>query len=436
MTFLKKIDNYLLRHYPALWVTRLHSFLPIGLLLLVVIYITNISLVWNPKEDLPIFEASIFFMLVPVLVYLVYWFIFQSRYNVLKSGGKNSIVAEYGAFFAYVLVFFVAYLFILIIPISNNQRVKRNVSELEIRQDYEKLNLGNALVNEQYNIIQLDNGTYEVRNEEYSYYWKYNFFDEKNAIEILTERQVLNRIENYIIAHNKYTTSTIDITPQRILADINNVYSSADYAGYNHLDPEVYYESDWNVETKVHAILRMYNEGWFSGDFGLWFWKISLGFIGMLALLVWMFKQMTLRYFVIGFISLCLTPLLVGLVALLLFDVLYFRGIGGELIAIYLILFAYIFVGIFAARGYLQKTLNPTANVLTMYFNFWLPFLPLFLILSAFSHGNFYGYEIFQTVEPDFVANTVYWSCIVLLLFSILIFKPVYAKFRALPAKK
>ncbi len=395
--------------------------------LILVIFLINAAIGWNPKDDLPSSDVTVFFMTIPVIIYLVYWFIFQSRYNVLKSGGKINIINEYLSYVMYVLVFLVAYCFILAIPYSNDMRVKNAVNETEFRSDVENLNLGNSLVCNQYDVTALDNGLFKVRNTEFGNYWNSSFYDFEDINETISRREALNRIENFIASHSKYSKwNTISETPNEILSYIET-RSTGNY------DEGVYgYSEDWSLENKISRISRIYEYGWFQGDFQEWFWKISFAVLAYLALFVWVFKQMTLRYFIFCIISLALTPLVIGLIGTLLFEAMDLRGIEGEATVSYLILIAYVAVAVLALIGFSAKRLNPTYYVLTMYLNVWLPVLPLLIYFCIYASNKWYAiYNHKQDIE-----DTIYWSCMVVGLASIAVFKPIYAKYRSLPTAK
>lgn len=438
MKFFKKIDDYLLRYYPSIWVTRVHYFLPIGLGLIALIYLLNIAIGWNPKDDMPNSFTPILTMIIPVLVYLIYWFIFQSRYNVAKSGGKISYGGDYLNFFLYTTVFAVAYLFILVIPFSNTHKMAMSVSRNEVLIDIDNLNKGNGLFNYSNDFEVLPNGMYKFFNQtmiyENDYYYSYGDNSE-NAITI-TKQQALIRLENYIYSYNKYVKDEILESPQSILAELienNGYYTNNNYYSYD--------SNTWEVKQKVKSIKSWYKHTQYSAWSYPWFWKISIAILFWLALMVWIFKQMNLRHYIFGFIALCLTPLLAGLLGALTYAAFYSYGNSNEveLIILTLVLVAYIVIGIAFIRGYLQSKLNQTAYVLSMYFHFWLPVLPLFLFGLFYTWKRTTGYYDYQYsnelmgVKPE---NFIYWACIVLGIASIAFLKPVYAKFRSLPMRK
>lgn len=443
MKLLKKIDDYLLHFYPSVWITRLHYFLPIGLGLILLIFGINVGVGWNPKEEIPNAEWPIFLMVIPVLIYLVYWFIFQSRYNVEKSGGKMSYGASYLNFFLYALVFTVAYFFILVIPYSNDQKMVNAVSFDEVKEDIVHLNEGNSIVNFEGDCEDLGNGRYRISPSQFVYiYSGFDYlafsYEEEDGI-ILTRRQVLQRIENYVASFNKYTRSQILDRPEEILDKrLHGDYYDSDYASYDYY---TYGDSNYEISRKVSRIYGLYMANYSNIWVEPWFWKISFAFIGWLALLVWIFKAMNLRHFVFGFISICLTPILAAIVLAILFGLFYGYSSGDSAgkIAFQLAILLYVVVAVVFIRGYLQNKLNQTAYVLAMYFQFWIPILPLFVfglvIMSRnYNYNAFYPKrEVFFNLTPE---ELVYWVCILIGVGSIAVFKPIYAKFRSLPMEK
>ncbi|MFT5821972.1 MAG: hypothetical protein ACI8ZM_003228, partial [Crocinitomix sp.] len=306
----------------------------------------------------------------------------------------------------------------------------------EVGQDIEYLNEGNSLVNEEGNFDVMDNNTFRITESNFVYdYYYYDDYSEYGNVEeqlTLTKRQVLERIDNYVAAYNKYTYNTITRSAEMILEDrINNDVPYDDY--YN------YYDGSWSVSSKVSRIRRLHTgTGYMLWD-EPWFWKISFAFIGWLALLVWIFKQMNLRHFVFGFISLCLTPLVGGILGAIIWGIFYssYRSNRIEDLFFVFILIAYAIVAYLFIRGYRQNKLNQTAYVMSMYFNFWIPLLPLFVYLAIISYNrsNYYGHYRDKVLGYN-AEEVVYILCIILGLASIALFKPVYAKFRSLPMRK
>ena len=441
MNFFKKIDNYLLHYYPSLWVTRVHYFLPIGLGLVLLIYLVNMAIGWSPKEAVSNAEWPIFIMIIPVLIYLVYWFIFQSRYNVVKSGGKMSYGSEYLNFFLYALVFTVAYFFILVVPFSNDQKIKNAISYEELIKDIKALNEGNSIVNQEGAFEPHGSDKFEMWESEfvYDYYLDKVETEYDEGVIILTRREALERIENYVKTYNKYVYNGISDSPAVILAD--RIAGAQDYDDYDYYDYG-YYDTQWEVQSKIDHILDLYQHR-YSIWSEPWFWKISFAFIGWLALLVWIFKQMNLRHFVFGFISICLTPLLVAIIGAVLFGLIFSYGSDDAAVkvALYLVLIAYFIVGLLFIRGYLQNKLNQSAYVMSMFFNFWIPLFPLFIYGLIMVNRRYDYYSYYNGYEDRIylgltLEELLYWICVFIGIASIAAFKPIYTKFRSLPLQK
>jgi len=442
MKLFKKLDNYLLHYYPTIWITRIHSFIPIGLGIALLLFIINASIGWNPKDDMPNNEVPIILMIIPVLIYLVYWFVFQSRYNVAKSGGRMPLSFEYLNFLSYILVFLTALLIICAIPISNYQKVRNAIDEQSFRTDLEKLNEGNPLVFNSGGVTLNQNGSLSYypagfTYQAYDYAYDYELTPEygsQGSITV-TQKQAQQIIGNFIKAYNKYSRSEITRSSAEILADImdgdgymddlfGGSYNAELEYDYNY---DYAYDNSWEVQYKLSRIEEGFESGWYGEYSEPWFWKIAIGLIAFLSMIVWTFKQMKLRQFVFGFISLCLTPLLAGIVAIIIFEILRIRHDEEETIAA-IALLVYLLLAIIVIRAFRSPTLHNTGYVMTMYLQFFLPLIPLFIWLY-FLDDNYWGFY-----EESFL-DFIYWSGWVVGLTSIAAFKPLYAKFRSLPSK-
>jgi hypothetical protein len=432
VNILRKIDNYLLHNLPSLWITRVHYFLTLGLLIFASLFFGNLLLGWNLKDDVPESETSIILLIIPVLIYLVYWFIFQSRYNVSKSGGRMTLGKEYLNYFLYMMVFFMAFFIILAIPLSTELKIKNSISKEELKRDIANLNRGNNIVNSTGQFYQINDNLFEMQEVEFfdPFFYDYNdmyFSDldvEENPLRKYTREELLAIIQVYITTFNEYTYDMVTASPENILKD--RINGTTEYS---------YYGNDlWTVNSKLTTIARAKDRSiFFNRDFNEWFWKTILAIIAWLSLLVWIFKQMNLRHFVFGFIAICLTPILIGIVGLILFEIFRFQGDEGGIIALTMVLITYFIVGLVVMKGYVAERLNNWSYVLTMYLHFFIPLIPLFFFLLILLSVD---YDYWNRSQENLIFNIVYWISFFVGLISIAVFKPIYEKFRALPAKK
>lgn len=435
MKLFKKLDNYLLHHYPSIWITRIHSFLPIGIGIAGFLYLITLTIGWNPKDEMPQDLIPIVLMIIPVLIYLVYWFVFQSRYNIAKSGVNMPISFEYLNFFSYLLVFFMAFLIISAIPLANYQKVKNAVNEDELVADIKNLNAGNALVNGGSEIVYNPDGsiTYYPSDFVYPDYYKIYNYDYSYTNEMydpvsettISRNKAEQLVSAYLKSYNKYTHHEINKSASQIL--IENESGNYQYDDYDY-DYYSGYESSWEVQNKLSQIQARMYYGWYSEYSEPWFWKISVGILAFMSILVWVFKQMKLRQFVFGFIAICLTPLFIAIAGVIIFEVMQLRYNEEEFIA-GIVLFFYLLFAFLSVRGFKQGTLNNLGYIMTMYLQFFLPLLPIFLWLFFIGEGRYY----YDTEENLF--NMFYWSGWFIGLAGIFLFKPMYTKFRSLPSK-
>lgn len=437
MKLYKKIDAYLLHYYPTIWITRLHVFLPIGLILFVVLFSVTAAIPWDPRQAMPDSVVPYVLMIIPVLIYLIYWFVFQSRYNVAKSGGNMPLHHEYLNFFLYFIVFLTAFLLISAIPLGNYQRVKNAVDPEILRQDIEKLNRGNTFFNNSYSVEFHESNSVSYIPSNFcfmNYLYEGEYYDiYPQSEEIFISRtEAENIIKDFIEAYNKYTQSPITKTSGVILSEIEQGNSdpfgttySFDYYDYN------YYDGTYEVQYKLSEFDDcLHNGKWFNEYQEAWFWKIFLAIFAFGALLIWIFKQMKLWQFVFGIIAIVLTPLFVAIIGVILFELLQIRSQEEEIVS-GLVLFFYLLFGIISIVGYRSEKLNNPAYVITMYLHFFLPLLPLFLWLYFGYKRSYYYY---YSDNSERTIDLIYYSSWLVGLVSIVLFKPVYSKFRSLPS--
>ncbi len=398
-------------------------------------YLITLTIGWQPNEELPDNIIPIVLMIIPVLIYLVYWFVFQSRYNIAKSGVSMPLSFEFLNFFSYLLVFFMALLIISAIPLANYQKVKNAVNQDELMADIENLNAGNTLVNGGTEVIYNLDGSityfptdYVYADYYYAYNYEYSYTTEiyDPAVETTISRNKAEQIvSSYIKSYNKYSKSKITKSASQIL--LENESGNFQYNDYGY-DYYSGYESSWEIQNKLSEIQTRMHYGWYSEYSEPWFWKISIGVLAFMSILVWIFKQMKLRQFVFGFISICLTPLFVAIVGVIMFELIRFNMDEEEVISGTVLLFYVIFAFI-SLRGFKMGTLNNLGYVMTMYLQFFLPLLPIFLWLFFIGDDHYY----YDSEENLF--NMFYWSGWLIGLSGIFLFKPMYAKFRSLPSK-
>jgi hypothetical protein len=478
MNLFQKIDNYLLHNFPNIWVTKVHIFLPIAIIFMLIIYTFNVLLIgYDIKNPFPKAEWGVTLMIIPVLIFIVYWFVIQARYNVEKSGGKLSIPLEYMNFFLYFLMFAVSYILISFIPYTNDLKIANTANRTEIKQDIKNLNLGNTILKNS-DIIQKDDNRYKIKYTSYidSYNWQegdeltdalesgavevikkdYNnsgsergYYEErhinyedyiKNSIPrntnnlyiLATKNQVEEIVADYIFSYNKYTTNEIKATAKRITE--NKLQGDMqDYNYYNNYQNNDYNYRYWrnrvNYKVEYIARLKIKNSGAFEANYGnSEISKIILSWLLMLSLMVWIFKQIHWRDYLFGLLALVLTPVLAGIIGV--FFGVFMRA--DEEFFFTLVFVAYALAILFTVKGFVSNYKSRFSIVSTMYLHVWLPILPLFFY--------FFMYEVYYKnnyeARREFEYETLFYTSLVIGLLSIGLFKLIYKKMRLLPNHK
>ena len=415
MKLYHKINNYLLYNHPNIWVTRIHLFLPIGLIILFGILCVN-TLVFpcNLEKPLSSGDEGFWLMVIPVLIYLVYWFIFQARYNVEKSGGKLSVLQEYINYFIYFTVYSLALLLVLAIPLSNDYKVMTSISESEYRDDMDALNKGNSVVNK-LGTLTKEGNLYSYQTSNYVYdYGNYNYNNSHENIEV-NEQKLIQIINQYKIAFNKYTKEKIKTSSRQIIKENLQAYDGYAYEDYEYYDRYPYNDSP---KYKLEQIGRLKNKGFLFKD------KEAMQAFSMLialcALITWIFKQIHWKEFVFGLIAIALTPLIIGIIGLVMFSM--FR-VDDE-IGLWLVLFAYTMAIIFVIKGFTEKVKSKFTIITTIYLHFFLPLIPIFI------------YALYVNLLRNDTHDTIFSIGWIIGLLSIGVFKILYKRYRFLPSKK
>lgn len=410
MKLYQKLNNYLLRNHPNIWITRIHLFVPIGLAIFFLIFGLNSLSGYDLHSPIPDGENSIFLMIIPVLIYAVYWFVFQARYNVEKSGGKLSLFHDYINYFSYFLIFLISFLIIMVIPFSNSFKVAHSVSKVELQKDIEVLNMGHSIFNES-NIDSVSNNGYVYfRTSQYGSYRE----NRTNHYFTVKEAELESVAENYKKTYNKYADeySKIDESVNELMRfALTTEHLSVPYNGWRS-----------SVSYKIENIYSMHKNGWYDEFMTVEVFMILGGFLAMFALLVWIFKQIFWKHYVFGLVAMFLTPLFIAIVGLLFFEMFNFD----EEFAFFLVFLTYLIFAIKVIVGINSPQRNNSAIVMAMYLQLALPFLPILIIASSNSN--------FRYIEDNF--GLVYAISWIVGLLSIASFKYIYKRLSILPSKK
>ena len=141
-----------------------------------------------------------------------------------------------------------------------------------------------------------------------------------------------------------------------------------------------------------------------------------------------------------AFIALVLTPFIIGIFALIAFEIMRYRGDENEVMGFFL--FVYLVVFLFVLIGFLRKRRINATLTLGAYLHFFIPILPIFLwwtfIYRPYSYSDHYQNAIHHSGRDaeEAMFNEIYWACWIFAIASIWVFKVFYKRLGSSPSVK
>jgi hypothetical protein len=431
--FLKKLDSTLLRKYPNLWVTNIHYVVFYTLIFDSILYgltrLKGFAITSETSDTI----TPVSLMIVPAILIFVFWFIKQARYNVDKNYGRSNIGHDYQNFFVYVLSIFLIITTVFIIPEGLSDNMKSAIPLEQLESDTDKLNKGYAYFHREVTFV--DDEIVSRRSPVLILRDYYYISNSHTFKKVKVNREIaLNEIKDFIATHNKYTNHKIDLTASQVLEkaqnDINVRLPQYDEFG-NYIQ---------SVDSKLEKMHRIYKhrEGAMFANSD--FLKVLFGIVGFLALATWMFKNVHWKNFLAAAITILLSPLVAGVIAIILFSLLQFRDNGsGSIFAVIILLNITSFLWFIIPV--LNKKYSYMGVINGILLQLWLPFSVLFYSLMVYETSrrryDYYSdnYEEFHNWWESYFMNT-YWIGWALLLISIPVMKRFYKYMWALPKSK
>lgn len=242
-SFLQKLDNWLLRHQPTIWQTRIHLALYYLLLTGVVISAICYMSFADARRDMEIGGWITFTVLVSILG-LVFWLIYLLRFNVFKRFGQWKPLDALISFIAYFVIAAGLVFLNFIPPLVQTFRANQQYSDSEIIKDINDINVTACLL--EYDILPLE--------------WQADTCMVSNTINRPADTEIIRPLEN---RYNNYRIiDTAELKRRMENADSvvklnNELYVFCSPADYQFIR---FYRSRWENSKEILSSADIYRK--------------------------------------------------------------------------------------------------------------------------------------------------------------------------------
>lgn len=485
-SFLQKLDNWLLRHHPTIWQTRVH--LALYYILLTGIVITALCYVSfnDARRDTEIGGWITFTVLISILG-LVIWLIYLLRFNVFKRFGQWKPLDALVSFLLYFVVSAGLVGLNFIPPIVQTFRANQQYSETEIIKDINDLNVTACLLEYDILPLQWQPDTCKVSNrieqsadaeatrplQTVNNYYRvvdtieldrrrlnssdsvvklnpelYVFFSPPNYqfVDLYRSRwENSNEILRSAEIYRKYLRTKPVINRAELLGRMTELKNK--WGVNNGLSYHYGFEYDNSLNTYTNRIKSKYDlnrlddgidsaldkKFRFEREEGI-FWRFFLYPAFFMALLIFIFRNSTVRTFFLTLLTVVLLMIFTGLLIVSL-------GASEESSFLGILIFYYlVFGGITLSISSSGKRSAIQGIGLNLFF-FMTPFVPLMLTayyIQATRWDVYYPYNNRQTwpgglSETELLLIAEVAGIVLVLLLIQLLFRKLYRKWYALP---
>lgn len=484
-SFLQKLDNWLLRHQPTIWQTRIH--LALWYILLTGILLTALCYVSfnDARRDTEIGGWITFTVLISILG-LVFWLIYLLRFNVFKRFGQWKPLDALVSFVLYFIVSAGLVGLNFIPPLVQTFRANQQYSDAEIIKDINDLNINACLL--EYDILPLDwssdtcivtltfdrSADAEATRPLETIYNNYRITDTTelrrrletadSVVKLNPELYVFFSPADYRFIHfyrsrwensneilssaeiyRKYLRTKPDINRTELLARMNELKDKwavndqrSYYYGYDYDNSSTTYTNrimskydlrriDDGIDTALDKKFR------FDREEGL-FWRFFFYPAFFLALLIFIFRNSTVRTFFLTLLTVVLLMIFTGLLMVGL------RNPEETSLLGILIFYYLVFLGIGLSINSSGRRSAIQGIGLNLFF-FMTPFLPLLLIayyIQSTRWDRYYPYNHRENwpgglSESDLFLIAELGGLVLGLLMIQFLFRKLYRKWYALP---
>ena len=139
-SFIKRIDQYLLKNYPVTWSTRIHTAGLYGLGFAILVAIISLIVPNDPRNETTIHYWIVLISITSLLGF-VFWMIYLLRFNVFKRYGTWKVTDTIKTFIFYFIIIAIILSWPFIPPILESARANAAYSTKELVADINAMNI-------------------------------------------------------------------------------------------------------------------------------------------------------------------------------------------------------------------------------------------------------------------------------------------------------
>lgn len=206
-SFIKRIDQYLLKNSPVTWSTRIHTACLYGLGFSMLLLIISFIVSNDPRKGTDIYYWVTLVIIISLLAF-IFWMIYLLRFNVFKRYGswKSTDTLKTFIFYFFITLIIVSWPFIP--PIVESARANAAYSSEELAKDINDMNI---------KVCQLERDSIDRR-------FKADTFEIKNSVIGSQLKYSQDRTDNNIMADSTDSIMTDEVAVPAHVYESDNYY--------------------------------------------------------------------------------------------------------------------------------------------------------------------------------------------------------------------
>lgn len=162
-SFIKRLDQYLLKKYPVTWSSRIHTAGIYGIGFAILVALLSFIAPNDPRSSITIYYWIILVSIISLLAF-VFWMIYLLRFNVFKRYGTWKTSDTVKTFAFYFLITFIIVSWSFIPPVVESVRANIAYSSNELAKDINEMNIRICKLESDIIRTKFKRDTFEITN--------------------------------------------------------------------------------------------------------------------------------------------------------------------------------------------------------------------------------------------------------------------------------